>query len=44
MNYLVAAYIAVWVILFIYLFTLASRQKSLKKEVEQLLKEVGGKS
>jgi CcmD family protein len=39
MTYLVSAYIAIWVILFIYLFTLSSRQKSLKKEVARLLNE-----
>lgn len=40
MNYLVSAYIAIWVILFVYLFTLASRQNRLKKEVDQLMKQL----
>ena len=40
MNFLVAAYIAVWVILFVYMFSIASRQGKLKKEVEALLKEL----
>jgi CcmD family protein len=40
MTYLVAAYIAIWVILFVYLFSIASRQTRLRKEVESLLKEV----
>jgi CcmD family protein len=44
MNYLVSAYIAIWVILFVYLFTLASRQNKLKKEVDQLMKQLRGKS
>jgi CcmD family protein len=41
MNYyLVAAYTAIWCILFVYLFSLSSRQKKLRKEVEALRKEV----
>ena len=39
MNYLVSAYIAIWVILFIYLLTLSIRQKNLQKEITRLLKE-----
>jgi CcmD family protein len=41
MNYLISAYVAFWIILFVYLFTLASRQNNLKKEVEQMLKQLG---
>jgi len=41
MNYyLVAAYIAIWCVLFLYLFTLSSRQAKLRKEVESLKKEL----
>ena len=42
MNFLVSAYIAVWVILFIYLFSISSRQARLKKEIEALLREFKG--
>ena len=41
MNYLVAAYIAVWIVLFVYLFSIASRQSRLRKEVETLVKQLG---
>jgi CcmD family protein len=41
MNYyLVAAYVAIWCILFIYLFSLSSRTQKLRKEVEALRKEI----
>jgi CcmD family protein len=40
MNYLVSAYIAIWIILFVYLFTLASRQNKLKQEVDQLMRQL----
>jgi CcmD family protein len=40
MNYLVAAYIAIWVVLFVYLFSLGSRQRRLQKEVESLQKQL----
>ncbi len=40
MWYLVAAYAAIWVILFFYVFTLRSRQAALEKTVESLLKRV----
>lgn len=40
MTYLMAAYLAIWIILFVYLFSLASRQSRLQKEVETLLKQV----
>jgi CcmD family protein len=42
MNYLMSAYIAIWFILFVYLFSLASRQNKLKKEVDQLMKQLRG--
>ena len=38
--YLVAAYSAVWVVLFIYLFMLNSRQDKLLKEMAALKKEL----
>jgi CcmD family protein len=41
MNYyLVAAYVAIWCVLFIYLFSLSSRQQKLKKDVEALRKQL----
>lgn len=41
MNYyLVAAYTAVWCVLFVYLFLISSRQEKLRKEVETLQKQV----
>lgn len=40
MTYLMAAYIAIWLILFVYLFSLNSRQRSLQKEVESLEKQL----
>jgi CcmD family protein len=40
MNYLVAAYAAIWFLFFIYLFTLKSRQKNLEKTVEALQKQL----
>ena len=43
MSYLVAAYTAIWVILFVYIFSLVSRQSELKKEVDSLLREVQGR-
>jgi len=39
-NYLVAAYAAIWCILFIYLYTLKSRQSQLEKSVEALRRKV----
>ncbi len=36
MNYLFAAYTAIWVILAIYLFSIHSREKKLRKELENL--------
>jgi CcmD family protein len=40
MNYLMAAYIAIWLVLFVYLFSIHSRQRQLQKEVERLRKEL----
>lgn len=36
MTYLVAAYIAIWCILFVYLFSLKSRLRSLETTVDAL--------
>jgi CcmD family protein len=36
MNYLFAAYTAIWIILAIYLFSIHSRQKKLRDEIERL--------
>ncbi len=36
MNYLFAAYLAIWIILAIYLFSIHSREKKLREEVERL--------
>jgi len=36
MNYLFAAYAAVWIILAVYLFSIHSRQKKLREEIERL--------
>ncbi len=40
MTYLVAAYLAIWLILFVYMISLGSRQSRLLKEVEALRKQV----
>lgn len=34
MNYLIAAYSAIWILLFLFLFSLFSRLKNLEKTVE----------
>ena len=36
MNYLFAAYTAIWIILAIYLFSIHSREKKLREEVRRL--------
>lgn len=36
MNYLFAAYTAIWIIIAIYLFSIHSRQKKLREEIERL--------
>ncbi len=36
MNYLFAAYAAIWIILAIYLYSIHSRQKRLQEDVERL--------
>ena len=48
MNYLFAAYVAIWLILAVYLFSIHSREKKLRTEIEsvkQMLDSAGmGKS
>jgi CcmD family protein len=36
MNYLFAAYAAIWIILAIYMYSIHSREKKLREEVERL--------
>ena len=36
MNYLFAAYIAIWIILALYLYSIHSREQSLREEVRRL--------
>jgi CcmD family protein len=36
MNYLVAAYTAIWIILAVYLYSIQSRQKKLQTELQNL--------
>jgi CcmD family protein len=36
MHYLFAAYLAIWVILALYLFSIHSREKKLRQEVQRL--------
>jgi len=36
MNYLFAAFLAIWIILACYLFSIHSREKKLREEVRQL--------
>jgi CcmD family protein len=42
-NYLFAAYCAIWLILFAYMFSIRSRQSSLEKTVEALTRRLEGK-
>jgi len=36
LEYLFAAYLAIWLLLFGYMFSIARRQKALEKEIKQL--------
>jgi CcmD family protein len=36
MTYLTAAFMAIWVLLAVYLFLLGSREKKLRKEIQRL--------
>jgi CcmD family protein len=38
MNYLFAAYMAIWILLALYLFSIHSREKKLREEVKRLKK------
>lgn len=40
MNYLFAAYMAIWILLALYLFSIHSREKKLREEVRRLKKLV----
>jgi CcmD family protein len=39
-TYLFAAYVAIWCILFVYLYTIHSRQSALEKTTEALLRRL----
>jgi len=42
MNYLFAAYAAIWIILALYLFSIHSREKRLLQEIERLKRQLEG--
>lgn len=44
MNYLFAAYCAIWCIIFVYLWSLKSRQRALENRVEALSKQVASRT
>ena len=44
MGYLFAAYSVFWALTFIFVFSIASRQKKLEKEIEALKKALEGES
>lgn len=41
MKYLFGAYTIIWIVLFIYLFSLSRRVKSVEKEIESLTQKKG---
>ena len=41
MPYLVAAFMAIWIILAVYLFSMHSRERKLREEIERLKQLVG---
>ena len=41
MHYLFAAYLAIWIILALYLFAIYSREKKLQEEIERLKRNLG---
>ena len=43
LTFLFAAYMAIWVILFLYLTTLGRRNRSLAKEIEELRELLGNR-
>ena len=40
MNYLFAAYTAIWIILAVYLYSIHSREKKLREEVRRLEQQI----
>jgi CcmD family protein len=44
MNYLIAAYSAIWILLFFYLFSLFSKLKNLEKTLETVKSKIGQKT
>jgi CcmD family protein len=44
MNYLIAAYSAIWILLFFYLFSLFSRLKNLEKTLDTVKSKIGQKT
>jgi CcmD family protein len=40
MNYLFAAYAAIWIILALYLFSIHSREKKLRRELDSLRRQL----
>jgi len=40
MNYLFAAYTAIWIILAIYLYSISSREKRLREDVDRLKQQL----
>lgn len=44
MNYLIAAYSAIWILLFFYLFSLFSRLKNLEKILEAVKRRLDEKT
>ena len=43
MNFLFAAYLAIWIILALYLFSIHSREKKLREEVQRLKEMIESK-
>jgi CcmD family protein len=41
MNYLFAAFVAVWLILAVYLYSIHSREKKLRQDVQRLKETLG---
>ncbi len=40
MNYLFAAYAAIWIILALYLYSISAREKKLREDVERLKRQI----
>lgn len=43
MHYLFAAYLAIWIILALYLFSIYSREKKLREEIQRLKQMMTGR-